>query len=143
MSILMTLAMTMLTDNIMDYYFVAQGKTSIPGVDDGEELTLTDVRHQSEVSFLLLHLCLDPSMIYSKNSIRLKMIRSNGLSFTNHPHTDTKSKQNRRLTLNLLQATVPFHILKLNLDYLRAPQNKYLILRQALLSDPPPPQTCF
>lgn len=28
----------------MDYYFVAQGKTSIPGVDDGEELTLTDVR---------------------------------------------------------------------------------------------------
>jgi hypothetical protein len=34
----------MLSNNIMDYYFVAQGKTSIPGVDDGEELTLTDVR---------------------------------------------------------------------------------------------------
>ena len=28
----------------MDYFFVAQGKTSIPGVDDGEELELTDVR---------------------------------------------------------------------------------------------------
>jgi len=35
-------AMTMLTDNIMDYYFVAQGKTTIPGVDDGEECQLTD-----------------------------------------------------------------------------------------------------
>lgn len=28
----------------MDYYFVAQGKTTIPNVDDGEECTLTDVR---------------------------------------------------------------------------------------------------
>lgn len=27
----------------MDYRNVAQGKTVIPGVDDGEELTLTDV----------------------------------------------------------------------------------------------------
>jgi myosin heavy chain 6/7 len=34
----------MLTNNIMDYYVVSQGKTSIPGVDDGEELELTDVR---------------------------------------------------------------------------------------------------
>jgi myosin heavy subunit len=39
-----SLELTMLTDNIMDYYFVAQGKTTIPGVDDAEELTLTDVR---------------------------------------------------------------------------------------------------
>lgn len=29
----------------MDYMVIAQGKTSIPGVDDGEEMTLTDVRH--------------------------------------------------------------------------------------------------
>lgn len=36
--------MSFLTNNIMDYYFVAQGKTTIPGVDDAEELTLTDVR---------------------------------------------------------------------------------------------------
>lgn len=28
----------------MDYYVVSQGKTTIPGVDDGEELELTDVR---------------------------------------------------------------------------------------------------
>jgi len=31
----------------MDYFIVSQGKTTIPGVDDGEELTLTDVRCQS------------------------------------------------------------------------------------------------
>jgi hypothetical protein len=35
---------TMLSNNIMDYYVVSQGKTSIPGVDDGEEMELTDVR---------------------------------------------------------------------------------------------------
>lgn len=35
----------MLSENIMDYMVIAQGKTSIPGVDDGEELTLADVRH--------------------------------------------------------------------------------------------------
>jgi hypothetical protein len=29
----------------MDYHVVSQGKTTIPGVDDGEEMTLTDVRH--------------------------------------------------------------------------------------------------
>merc|ERR1719209_1661145 len=34
--------MLCLTDNPKDYHFVSQGKTSIPGVDDGEELTLTD-----------------------------------------------------------------------------------------------------
>lgn len=38
------LEMCYLSNNIMDYYFVAQGKTSIPGVDDGEECELTDVR---------------------------------------------------------------------------------------------------
>lgn len=34
----------MLSNNIMDYMVVAQGKTTIPGVDDGEECELTDVR---------------------------------------------------------------------------------------------------
>lgn len=34
----------MLSNNIMDYYFVSQGKTTIPGVDDGEECIATDVR---------------------------------------------------------------------------------------------------
>ncbi|XP_011506376.1 PREDICTED: myosin heavy chain, muscle isoform X5 [Ceratosolen solmsi marchali] len=34
--------MCLLSNNVNDYYFVAQGKTSIPGVDDGEECELTD-----------------------------------------------------------------------------------------------------
>jgi hypothetical protein len=33
----------LLSNNVNDYVFVAQGKTTIPGVDDGEELTATDV----------------------------------------------------------------------------------------------------
>lgn len=33
----------LLSNNITDYYFVSQGKTTIPSVDDGEELTITDV----------------------------------------------------------------------------------------------------
>lgn len=33
----------MLSDNIKDYYVVSQGKTTIPGLDDSEELLLTDV----------------------------------------------------------------------------------------------------
>ena len=36
--------MCTLSDNIMDYHVVSQGKTSIPGVDDGDELIGTDVR---------------------------------------------------------------------------------------------------
>ena len=39
----------MLSNKIMDYYIVSQGKTSIPGVDDGEEMTLTDVRSLTNV----------------------------------------------------------------------------------------------
>ncbi|XP_070153029.1 myosin heavy chain, muscle isoform X9 [Polyergus mexicanus] len=34
--------MLLLTNNIHDYYFVSQGKTTIPGLDDGEELLVTD-----------------------------------------------------------------------------------------------------
>lgn len=46
------LGICMLSDNIMDYYVVSQGKTSIPGVDDGEEMTLTDVRLHLDLSLL-------------------------------------------------------------------------------------------
>lgn len=35
--------MLLLSNNIRDYHFVSQGKTSIPGLDDGEELLATDV----------------------------------------------------------------------------------------------------
>ncbi|XP_071578984.1 myosin heavy chain, muscle-like isoform X9 [Temnothorax nylanderi] len=34
--------MCLLSNNIQDYYFVSQGKTTIPNVDDGEECLLTD-----------------------------------------------------------------------------------------------------
>jgi len=32
-----------LSNNINDYYYVSQGKTTIPNVDDGEESQMTDV----------------------------------------------------------------------------------------------------
>jgi myosin heavy chain 6/7 len=35
---------TFLSNDIMDYHVVSQGKTTIPGVDDAEEMQLTDVR---------------------------------------------------------------------------------------------------
>lgn len=41
----------LLSNNILDYHVVAQGKTTIPHVDDGEEFLLTDVRHRP---FLIL-----------------------------------------------------------------------------------------
>ncbi|XP_067213262.1 myosin heavy chain, muscle isoform X14 [Linepithema humile] len=34
--------MCLLSNNIHDYYFVSQGKTTIPGLDDGDELLVTD-----------------------------------------------------------------------------------------------------
>jgi myosin heavy chain 6/7 len=39
------LEICLLSNNIMDYHIVSQGKTTIPGLDDGEEGQLTDVRH--------------------------------------------------------------------------------------------------
>jgi hypothetical protein len=36
--------MCLLSNDVHDYYFVSQGKTTIPNVDDGEECLLTDVR---------------------------------------------------------------------------------------------------
>jgi hypothetical protein len=38
----------------MDYHVVSQGKTTIPGVDDGEEMELTDVRRSSKLFFVAL-----------------------------------------------------------------------------------------
>lgn len=35
--------MCFLSNNIYDYFNVSQGKITIPNVDDGEELSLTDV----------------------------------------------------------------------------------------------------
>lgn len=35
--------MCILSNDIYEYHYVSQGKTTIPNVDDGEELQLTDV----------------------------------------------------------------------------------------------------
>lgn len=59
--------MCSLTGDIMDYVFVAQGKTTIPGVDDAEELTLTDVR----INF-------SRSIIFQSNSVAI--LRTNHLN---------------------------------------------------------------
>lgn len=37
----------LLSNKISDYYFVSQGKTTIPGLDDGEEMLITDVSARS------------------------------------------------------------------------------------------------
>lgn len=44
--------MCLLSDDIYDYNFVSQGKTTIPNVDDNEECALTDVslKHANNTS---------------------------------------------------------------------------------------------
>ena len=37
--------MLLLTNSIKDYHFVSQGKTTIPGVNDKEEMEMTDVSY--------------------------------------------------------------------------------------------------
>lgn len=46
--------MCFLSNNIYDYYNVAQGKITIPNVDDGEECLLTDVSPLEVNSYLLV-----------------------------------------------------------------------------------------
>lgn len=53
MSNLQRIEICLLSDNIQDYHVVAQGKTSIPGVDDAEELGFTDVRWLIEIEIAL------------------------------------------------------------------------------------------
>lgn len=42
--------MCCLSNDIYEYHYVSQGKTTIPNVDDAEEMLATDVR-ASQVSF--------------------------------------------------------------------------------------------
>lgn len=51
---LLNIDMCMLSENIHDYYYVSQGKTTIPGMDDGEEFQLTDVRAHKTI-LLITH----------------------------------------------------------------------------------------
>lgn len=43
MHFLLSLELCLLSNNILDYHYVSQGKTTIPGVDDSEEMLATDV----------------------------------------------------------------------------------------------------
>lgn len=52
-----------LSDDITDYHVVAQGKTEIPGVDDGYEMLCTDVRIGSYSALLLLLLSIVQNFI--------------------------------------------------------------------------------
>jgi hypothetical protein len=45
--------MCALSNNVNDYYYVSQGKTTIPNVDDGEECQLTDVSESVWVTAVL------------------------------------------------------------------------------------------
>lgn len=50
--------MCFLSNNIYDYFNVSQGKITIPNVDDGEELSLTDVSSPSKIKkTVILFLC--------------------------------------------------------------------------------------
>lgn len=42
----------------MDYHIVSQGKTTIPSVDDGEEMTFTEVRFYRETIKVNHRFCL-------------------------------------------------------------------------------------
>lgn len=44
--------MCLLSNNIHDYHFVSQGKTTIPNVDDAEEMSATDVSYSIKCSDL-------------------------------------------------------------------------------------------
>jgi len=44
--------MTMLGNRMEDYYYVSQGKTRIPGVNDAEELLVTEVSRAAAVNSL-------------------------------------------------------------------------------------------
>lgn len=61
-----------LTGSITDYHNVAQGKTTIPNVDDGEECLATDVR----INFIrlarpFLKSFLDSVMLFQFKSLQL------------------------------------------------------------------------
>jgi hypothetical protein len=58
--------MCFLSDNIYDFPTVSQGKLTIPNVDDGEELELTDV---SKIDKLLIT---DPCLLDHSFSHKLK-----------------------------------------------------------------------
>lgn len=58
-----------MSNNVNDYHVVAQGKTTIPGVDDGEEMQATDVSLIGKKKFTKTELALIYlKQIYSKKT---------------------------------------------------------------------------
>jgi hypothetical protein len=71
--------MTYLSNRISDYYYISQGKTRIPGVNDGEEFQITDVSATPRV-FRNLILCFK-YIIYSyaiRHILQANIMRSIG-----------------------------------------------------------------
>lgn len=48
-----TIEKCLLSNDIYDYHIVSQGKTTVPSMDDGEEMTITDVRTHYTLSLAL------------------------------------------------------------------------------------------
>ncbi|KYB26158.1 Myosin heavy chain, muscle-like Protein [Tribolium castaneum] len=70
--------MCLLSNNVSDYYFVAQGKTTIPNVDDAEELLITDVspplliiftKGRAKLTLLRSENCLLSDNVYDYNFV--------------------------------------------------------------------------
>lgn len=76
----------MLSNDIHDYYYVSQGKTTIPNMDDGEEFTLTDVRNRNSVLFT--QIVLERSLSNILFSSYLIVSRNNGQLIANVDHVE-------------------------------------------------------
>lgn len=80
--------MCLLSNDVNDYNIVAQGKTSIPGVDDGEEGMLTDVSPElttgSSHSILTLVSSIEVllALLTSESALGFRMCMSGILVFT-------------------------------------------------------------
>ena len=62
--------MCSLSNDIYDYHFVSQGKTTIPGVDDAEEMFICDVSpfHLKHETKLLFDYFFDPMCISQRSN---------------------------------------------------------------------------
>lgn len=68
----MCLEMTMLSNRMIDYSFINQGKTRIPGVNDFEDMEATDVSDAAGCWLLLHHACISLFL----NRIKKKFLQS-------------------------------------------------------------------
>lgn len=99
----MYVEMCCLTNDIHDYVFVSQGKTTIPNVDDGEECTLTDVRtrrscHLRDYASLTLNLSLSLSLSLSPSFSPLSL----PLLFSLYINNTTTTTPPKNILLQLL-----------------------------------------